>query len=510
MPNPSDLNALYQEWLEIPADRLPPNHYALLGLADFESDEGVIEAAAKARSAYLHQIASGPRRKIVQQMLGNVAVARRTLMSATARSEYDQTLRSDSDADRAEGVAELPADQSDPIESLDAPVALANQSSFSESPSPAEDAPPPKPSRRHSGQWKYHAISAAVLLAIVGVIYWVNRGTGGRRAAEVGAAKTRVAETVMSNSVADSDTAEDDSSAASGSSASDEESRPSSPRKANARKVPMLPGGSAAMRRSPIARRRDTGSGLGSGLGDKFADVLSDIAKQPQPLTTSAGGNSDDQETFQPLGGMAIGEVSSQLDDADLPVGLTAVDEFPAKLASRFACPQGFDWFGIEEQKLRIKTASPAEGFVLTDQQFELTAGSAIAVTTSLDAKMQSETRVAFVFDGIQIGIRPTDVGLQVFVIGKGDQATVDTVSKITTSSKSNALILARNVEDADSINWFVLTDQESQSGTIGRLSLGEAPPVGVLVAAPSADSKGGLWLSDLKVRSLPARRASE
>ena len=66
MADPTDLNSLYQEWLEIPAERLPPNHYALLGLDDFESDKHVIEAAAKSRSAYLHQIAAGPQRKIVQ------------------------------------------------------------------------------------------------------------------------------------------------------------------------------------------------------------------------------------------------------------------------------------------------------------------------------------------------------------------------------------------------------------------------------------------------------------
>jgi hypothetical protein len=62
MPDHSDLNALYHEWLEIPAERLPPNHYALLGLSDFESDTEAIEAAAKSRSVYLHQISAGPQR----------------------------------------------------------------------------------------------------------------------------------------------------------------------------------------------------------------------------------------------------------------------------------------------------------------------------------------------------------------------------------------------------------------------------------------------------------------
>ncbi|MEO1529391.1 MAG: hypothetical protein AAFX06_28555, partial [Planctomycetota bacterium] len=112
MTSPEQLETYYTEWLEIPASRLPPNHYALLGIEDFETDTDTIESAAKARAAYLHQIASGPNRKAVQEMLGQVAIARRCLTDAGSRSEYDRALRQ-------------PSPQSEPATPTSGPVAAA-------------------------------------------------------------------------------------------------------------------------------------------------------------------------------------------------------------------------------------------------------------------------------------------------------------------------------------------------------------------------------------------------
>ena len=102
----SDSTELYERWLEIPSDFCPPNHYVLLGVDEFTDDESAIDAAAKKRTAYLHQIAAGPNRKEIQQLLGEVAVARRTLLDASSRSEYDEWLSTPDEDDEDSTVSE--------------------------------------------------------------------------------------------------------------------------------------------------------------------------------------------------------------------------------------------------------------------------------------------------------------------------------------------------------------------------------------------------------------------
>ena len=85
----------YEEFLLIPAPMRPPTHYQLFGIDDFESDQQLIEKSAKERTAHLHQIAAGPQRKIVQKLLNEIAVARRTLLSTEAKAAYDEQLLAD-------------------------------------------------------------------------------------------------------------------------------------------------------------------------------------------------------------------------------------------------------------------------------------------------------------------------------------------------------------------------------------------------------------------------------
>lgn len=82
----------YSEWLKIPPSDQPPDHYVLLGLGRFEDDPQRIDEAAKKRMAYLHQLAGGPNRQAVQQLLGEIASARRTLCNVEAKQAYDQQL----------------------------------------------------------------------------------------------------------------------------------------------------------------------------------------------------------------------------------------------------------------------------------------------------------------------------------------------------------------------------------------------------------------------------------
>ncbi len=308
MPDSNDVNRLYQEWLEIPADRLPPNHYALLGLDDFESDVERIESAAKSRSAYLHQVAAGPERKLIQDVLNQVAVARRTLLNDSSRSEYDQQLR------RGDS-APPPSDSATSFESAAEPAATASV----DVDRPVGTASP----RRRSGDWKYHVISAAVLLGAVGLFYAFNRNQGGRRAAK---ARPEVEATASRSDERGG-----------------EETAQPTPDQAVETRSASSPAPPRPQRRSPVVKPRGSGSGLGSGLGGKFENVLSEIAADSESGSAEMPARASSGDGFQPLGGLLIGAVKKGDRANDPPHGLAAVAEFPQAIRERFASEAGFE-----------------------------------------------------------------------------------------------------------------------------------------------------------------------
>ena len=83
----------YLQWLGISPENQPPNHYALLGLEDFEADREKIHAAADSRLQYLRDFQTGPRGKLSQQLLNEVARAKLCLINAEAKAAYDQKLK---------------------------------------------------------------------------------------------------------------------------------------------------------------------------------------------------------------------------------------------------------------------------------------------------------------------------------------------------------------------------------------------------------------------------------
>ncbi|MBI1313870.1 hypothetical protein GC176_21465 [bacterium] len=89
----SDTFDPYHKWLGIPRDEQPPNHYRLLGIAAFESDADVIDAAANQRMAYLQDMAVGPQVVHSQRLLNEISTARRCLLNTDAKATYDAQLR---------------------------------------------------------------------------------------------------------------------------------------------------------------------------------------------------------------------------------------------------------------------------------------------------------------------------------------------------------------------------------------------------------------------------------
>ncbi|MBQ17488.1 MAG: hypothetical protein CMJ65_10220 [Planctomycetaceae bacterium] len=89
----SELFDPYHKWLGIPADQQPVDHYRLLGVAQFESDPDVIEAAANQRTSYLRDKSSGEHVKLAEQLSNEILLARRCLLNQEQKQEYDEQLQ---------------------------------------------------------------------------------------------------------------------------------------------------------------------------------------------------------------------------------------------------------------------------------------------------------------------------------------------------------------------------------------------------------------------------------
>ena len=109
----------YHVWLGIPPKDQPPNLYRLLGLELYESDSTVIDAAANRQTSYLHEMAAGPNRRQSQELLNEIASARRRLLDADRKKKYDEKLKAEL---AAKETAEQKADGSSvPVPLPDSP-----------------------------------------------------------------------------------------------------------------------------------------------------------------------------------------------------------------------------------------------------------------------------------------------------------------------------------------------------------------------------------------------------
>ncbi len=70
----------YYNWLAIPPDEQPPNHYRLLGLKAFEANANVIDTSADRQMAHVRSFQTGDRAADSQRLLNELATARRVLL----------------------------------------------------------------------------------------------------------------------------------------------------------------------------------------------------------------------------------------------------------------------------------------------------------------------------------------------------------------------------------------------------------------------------------------------
>lgn len=83
----------YHKWLAIRPEHQPPDHYRLLGVAQFETDPDVISAAADQRMSHLRTFQAGPRGGESQRLLNEVSAAKVTLLHTEKKAAYDAKLR---------------------------------------------------------------------------------------------------------------------------------------------------------------------------------------------------------------------------------------------------------------------------------------------------------------------------------------------------------------------------------------------------------------------------------
>lgn len=83
----------YYKWLGILPAEQPPSYYRLLGIASFESDPDVIDAAADQRMTFLRNCAGGMHVADSQRLLSEVAAARLCLLASEKKSVYDAKLK---------------------------------------------------------------------------------------------------------------------------------------------------------------------------------------------------------------------------------------------------------------------------------------------------------------------------------------------------------------------------------------------------------------------------------
>ena len=82
----------YLRWLGIRDPERPPNHYRLLGVADFEDDPDVLANAADRQMSHVRTFQTGPHSNDSQRLLNELAAAKVCLLNAEKKAAYDAQL----------------------------------------------------------------------------------------------------------------------------------------------------------------------------------------------------------------------------------------------------------------------------------------------------------------------------------------------------------------------------------------------------------------------------------
>ncbi len=94
---------VYKDWLGIPEDQRPPDHYQLLRLVQFEDDPERIQANYRKLNAHVRKYASGQYMDESQALLNELAKAMLCLTDADRKRDYDTQFGREFEADEVLG-----------------------------------------------------------------------------------------------------------------------------------------------------------------------------------------------------------------------------------------------------------------------------------------------------------------------------------------------------------------------------------------------------------------------
>ncbi len=160
----------YHQWLGISPKDQPPNHYRLLGLDRFESDPEVIGNVADLCMGFVRTFRAGEHSGLSRQILDELAAARKCLLNAQTKANYDAALRAKLDG--AGGDRAAPA------------VPIASFASGQECPLDMLGITTTSPARsrgRRRGRGERRVIGLGAVFAVIGAIAVVAMLTLGRR-----------------------------------------------------------------------------------------------------------------------------------------------------------------------------------------------------------------------------------------------------------------------------------------------------------------------------------------
>lgn len=170
----------YLEWLGIQSTERPLDHYALLGLARFESSENLIDEQSVKRIELLQDIATGSEQvELSQRILNEISTARICLLDQRKRAKYELQLKKriagfDSAVSRIERLsASEDSARKKKLPAAAAPISLAISTGLESKKRKSSENPIPRIGKRKK-PWVFPLVAMIIpLLMGIGVLIGV-------------------------------------------------------------------------------------------------------------------------------------------------------------------------------------------------------------------------------------------------------------------------------------------------------------------------------------------------
>lgn len=532
----------YEEWLEIPPEEQPPSYYRLLGVEEFEEDLAVIDAAAKKRTAYLHPMGSGPERASVHRLLGEVAKARRTLLSEESKRKYDEQLlqvfpNADSELENVHSKLEADAEYVEDDAGDASPAASFHIDAGTESSIRSASGQPSKqkaraqkatPSRKSQKQasarnktdrtrkkqwandWRVHAASIVILLTVVtGFVLYTNSRGNRRAAAPIAKVPATSRPAFAANGQNSAQVGRQKTSRRANQQAS--VARQSNLNRANSaaarqRASGLNAGGTgksqlALALEAQMAKSADAAgaakpkSGTGSSAKEEDATTASG-----KPNSSSANPKSDNRKANPGKGSKGKAPTSVSMDlGGDWVESLESIADDEKFSTEKFEVAKGPPAMRFEDGRLVLQPVSgTTKPGILIVKNVKVKLGESAALETNLRKGLPEGASVGLIVGPIRVRLDSKKNNLEIRMHSQTLGAIAPKASDVV------RLVVVREKENPKRFRWLV---QAGEKAITGRAELQQDVaaelPVGLFFRGPKNMSGKPVWVRDLAVGSL-------